>query len=60
MTISMFYSPVSPLYDPENKQENILREKNLAIYFEDSQFRRNRTYNFKVPKIYVDKRARVR
>ena len=24
MTISMFYSPVSPLYDPKNKQENIL------------------------------------
>ena len=39
---------------------NILREKSLAIYFEDSQFRRNRTMNFIVSKIYVDKRSRVR
>ena len=38
----------------------ILREKSLAIYFEDSQFRRNRTFNFIVSKIYVDKRSRVR
>ena len=39
---------------------NILREKSLAIYFEDSQFRRNRTFNFIVSSIYVDKRSRVR
>ena len=39
---------------------NILREKSLAIYFEDSQFRRNRTFNFIVSKIYVDKCSRVR
>ena len=39
---------------------NILREKSLAIYFEDSQFRKNRTFNFIVPEIYVDKRSRVR
>ena len=38
---------------------NILREKSLAIYFEDSQFRRNRTFNFIVSKLYVDKRSRV-
>ena len=38
---------------------NILREKSLAIYFEDSQFRRNRTFNFKVSKVYVDKRSRI-
>ena len=38
----------------------ILREKSLAIYFGDSQFRRNRTFNFIVSKIYVDKRSRVR
>ena len=40
----------------------ILREKSLAIYFEDSQFRRNKTFNFKVSSIYdnVDKRSRVR
>ena len=38
----------------------ILREKSLAIYFEDSQFRRNRTLNFIVSLIYVDKRSRVR
>ena len=38
----------------------ILRDKRLAIYFEDSPFRRNRTFNFKVLKIYVDKRSRVR
>ena len=37
-----------------------LREKSLAIYFEDSQFRRNWTFNFIVSKIYVDKRSRVR
>ena len=28
----------------------ILRVKSLAIYFDDSQFRRNRTYNFIVSK----------
>ena len=38
----------------------ILREKSLAIYFEDSQFIRIRTFNFIVSKIYVDKRSRVR
>ena len=27
--------------------------KSLAIYFEDSQFRRNRTFNFIVSKIFV-------
>ena len=39
---------------------NILREKSLAIYFGDSQFRRNGSFNFIVSKIYVDKRSRVR
>ena len=39
---------------------NILREKSLAIYFEDSQFRRNMTLNFIVSLIYVDERSRVR
>ena len=39
---------------------NILREKSLAIYFEDSQSRRNMTFNFIVSNIYVDKRSRVR
>ena len=38
----------------------ILREKSLAIYFGDSQYRRNGTFNFTVSKIYVDKRSRVR
>ena len=38
----------------------ILREKNLAIYFGDSQFRRNRIFNFIISKIYVDKRLGVR
>ena len=38
----------------------ILREKSLAIYFEDSQFIRIKTFNFIVSKIYVDKRSRVR
>ena len=37
----------------------ILREKRLAIYFRDSQLRRNMTFNFIVSKIYVDKRSRV-
>ena len=41
-------------------ENNILREKSLAIYFEDSQLRRNRTFNFIVSKLYVDKRSRVR
>ena len=40
--------------------DDILREESLAIYFEDSQFKRNRTFNFIVSKIYVDKRSRVR
>ena len=39
---------------------NILREKSLAIYFEDSQFRRNMTFNFILSNIYVDKRSRKR
>ena len=34
--------------------------KSLAIYFEDSQIRQNRTFNSIVSKIYVDKRSRVR
>ena len=38
----------------------ILREKSLAIYFEDSQFRRNRTFNIILSNIYVDKRSRIR
>ena len=42
------------------RANNILREKSLAIYFEDSQFRRNRTFNFILSKIYVDKRSQVR
>ena len=37
----------------------ILREKSLAIYFEDSQFRRIRTFNFILSNIYVDKRSRI-
>ena len=32
-------------------------KKSLAIYFGDSHFRRNRTFNFIVSKIYVDKRS---
>ena len=39
---------------------NILREKSLAIYFEDSHFRRIRTFNFILSNIYVDKRSRIR
>ena len=38
----------------------ILRERSLAIYFEDKQFKRNRTFNFIVSKICVDKHSRVR
>ena len=38
----------------------ILREKSLAIYFENSQFRRNRTFNFIVSSIFVDKCSRLR
>ena len=34
--------------------------KSLAIYFEDSQFTRNRTFNFIMSKIYVDKHSHVR
>ena len=37
----------------------ILREKSLSIYFGDSQFRRNRIFNFIISKIYVDKRLGV-
>ena len=44
---------------PYLEKVNILREKSLAIYFEDSQFIRIRTFNFIVSKIYVDKRSRV-
>ena len=46
--------------DNAYNMKHILREKSLAIYFDDSQFRRNRTLNFIVSKIYVDKRSRVR
>ena len=38
---------------------NILREKSLAIYFGDTQFRRNRIFNFIISIIYVDKRLPV-
>ena len=34
--------------------------KSLAIYFGDSRYRRNRTFNLKVSKLYVDKRSHVR
>ena len=44
----------------DNNARYILREKSLAIYFEDSQFRSNMTFYFIVSKIYVDKRSRVR
>ena len=40
--------------------QNILREKSLAIYFKDSQFRRNGTFNIMLSNIYVDKRSRIR
>ena len=33
----------------------ILREKNLALYFGDSQLRRNRIFNFIISNIYVGK-----
>ena len=39
---------------------SILREKSLAIYFGDSQFRRNMTFNFIVSNIYAVKRWRIR
>ena len=41
------------------RSEYILREISLAINFGDSRFRRNRTFNFIISKIYVDKRLRV-
>ena len=50
----LFYS------DGEALKINILREKSLAIYFEDSQFRRNRTFNFILSNIYDNKRSRIR
>ena len=34
--------------------------KILAIYFEDSHFRRIRTFNFILSNIYVDKRSQIR
>ena len=37
----------------------ILREKSLAIYFGDSQFRRNRIFDIIISKIYVDKLLRA-
>ena len=39
--------------------KDILREKSLAIYFGDSQFRRNKIFNFMISKIYVDRRLQV-
>ena len=42
------------------ENQYILRGKSLAINFGDSQFRRSRTFNFIVSKIYVDKRSQVR
>ena len=41
------------------RSEYILREISLAINFGDSRFRRNRIFNFKISKIYVDKRLQV-
>ena len=46
--------------DQYNRTEHILREKRSAIYFQESQYRRNRTFNFIISKIYVDKHSRVR
>ena len=43
-----------------SEMENILREKSLAIHFEDSQFRRNRTFNFILSNIYDNKRSQIR
>ena len=65
----LLYKHIGKSYNSENKsictkdletQRYILREKSLAMYFEDSQFRRNMTLNFIVSLIYVDKRSRVR
>ena len=59
----IFYFDMIARIHPLNKfcpYYNILREKSLAIYFEDTQFRRNMTFNFIVSKIYVAKRSRVR
>ena len=39
---------------------NILRKESSAVYFGDSQFRRNMNFNFMISEIYVDKRLRVR
>ena len=39
---------------------NILRKESSAVYFWDSQFRRNMNFNFMISEIYVDKRLRVR
>ena len=38
----------------------ILRGKNIAIYFGDTQFRRNRFFNFIISKKLVDKCLHVR
>ena len=44
---------------PPSTVRYILSEKSLAIYFGDSQFRRNRILNFIISKIYADKRLGV-
>ena len=41
-------------------KETYTKGKSLAIYFEDSQFRRNRTLNFIVSLMYAEKLSRVR
>ena len=41
-------------------QEYFTMGKSLAIYFGDSQFRRNRAFNYIVSKKFVDKRSLVR
>ena len=45
---------------PPSTVRSILSEKSLAIYFGNSQFRRNRNFNFIISKTYVDKRLGVK
>ena len=47
------------MFSDDSTHIYILREKSLAIYFENSQFKSNMTFNFIVSKIYADKRSRV-
>ena len=49
---SCYFGKFVTLHCKQTVGKYILREKSLAIYFGDSQFKRNRIFNFMIYQIY--------